>query len=161
MPIKVSAKVNEKQADNTLAKNKKAFADYEITEKFEAGIVLTGGEVKSIRGSNVNLKGSYATVENGEIMAKNIHISPYKPAEQKSYDPIANRKLLLHKKEIISIENQLATEGTTLIPLSLYLKKGKIKVSLGVCQGKKQYDRRQELKKKAQNLEIRRVLKRY
>jgi SsrA-binding protein len=152
----------EKQpTDNTLTKNKKAFADYQILEKYEAGFVLSGAEVKSIRGGNVNLKSSYASIENGEIIAKNIHISPYKPAEQKNYDPVGNRKLLLNKKEIIQIENELATEGKTLIPLSLYLKKGKIKVCLGLCQGKKHYDKRQDLKKKAQDLEIRRVLKKY
>ncbi|MBD3270422.1 SsrA-binding protein SmpB [Candidatus Peregrinibacteria bacterium] len=144
-------------------KNKQAFHNYEVLEKYEAGINLTGGEVKSIRAGNVNIKPGYAGVENGEVILKNIHISPYKPAAdaQKNYEPERPRKLLLHKKEIELLERSLNTQGTTLIPLGLHQKKGKIKVSLGICRGKKHHDKRQDLKKKAQDLEIKRTLKKY
>jgi SsrA-binding protein len=149
---------------NLLAQNKKAYADYEILEKIEAGIVLTGPEVKSVRASQVNLKGSFVEITaRQEALTRNIHISPYKQAQaqQTDYDPTHKRKLLLSKKEIMSLQSQLDTEGVTCVPLDLHLNNNRIKVLIGICRGKKKYDRRNELKKKAQNLEIKRALKRY
>lgn len=145
-----------------LAQNKKAFADYEILEKIEAGIVLSGPEVKSARNGQVNLKGSFIETSNRlEAYARNIHISPYKQASQIDYDPTHKRKLLLHHKEILEIKSQLDTEGVTAVPLDFHLAHNRIKVTIGICKGKKKYDRRAELKKKAQSLEIKRALKKY
>lgn len=145
-----------------LAQNKKAFADYEILEKIEAGIVLTGAEVKSVRGAHVNLKGSFVEISPRlEAFVRNIHISPYKMAPQTGYDPTHKRKLLLNKKEILQIKAHLDTKGFTVVPLDFHLTGNRIKLLIGVCRGKKKYDRRNELKKKAQNLEIKRALKRY
>lgn len=145
-----------------LAQNKKAYAEYEILEKIEAGIVLTGAEVKSVRASQVNLKGSYIEVDpDGQAYTRNIHISPYKQAPNPAYDPTARRKLLLNKKEIIKIEEQLSTKGTTVIPLDFHLSGNRIKLTIGIGKGKKKYDRRNELKQKAQNLDIKRALKNY
>lgn len=145
-----------------LAQNKKAFADYEVIEKFEAGIVLSGPEVKSARASHINLKGSFVEVTpKNEALTRNIHISPYKNAPQADYNPTRKRKLLLHKKEIISLQNHLATKGVIAIPLDFHLSKNRIKVLIGICRSKKKYDRREELKKKAQNIEIKRTLKKY
>jgi SsrA-binding protein len=151
------------KTDNSIAVNRQALHEYEVLEKFEAGIVLTGPEVKSAKGGNVNIKPGYASIENAEVILKNVHISPYKPAAdfQKSYQPDHPKKLLLNKKEIAYLDKQLSTQGLTLIPLGMHLKKGKIKVSLGLCKGKKLHDKRQDLKKKAQNLEINRALRNY
>jgi len=153
-----------KLQSSTLAKNKKAFADFEVIEKYEAGIALTGPEVKSVRAGHSNLKGSYAEItKKKELYAKGIHVSPYKPAvqQQKEYSPVRKRKLLLHKKEIEKLETELNEKGTTLIPLDLHLSKNKIKLTIGVCRGKKKHDRRNELKKRAQNIDINRALKNY
>lgn len=156
-----------------LAQNKKAFADYEILEKMEAGIVLNGAEVKSVRGGHANLKGAFVEIvyrasEKGssktpsaEAYVRNIHISPYKQAPQKDYDPTAKRKLLLHEKEILKLASELETKGTTVVPLDFHLTNNRIKLTIGLCRGKKKYDRREELKKKAQNLDISRALKRF
>lgn len=144
-----------------LSQNKKAYADYEVMEKLEAGIELSGPEVKSVRAGQTNLKGSYVEVKNGQAYTKNIHISPYKQAskQQTDYDPTRPRKLLLHKNEIYKLETQLSEKGVSLIPLDFHLSHNRIKLTIGVCRGKKKYDRRSELKKKAQDLEIRRTLK--
>ena len=146
-----------------LAQNKKALAEYEVLEKIEAGIVLTGPEVKSVRASQVNLKGSFVEVsDKSEAWTRNIHISPYRQAtDQKDYDPTAKRKLLLNQKEIINLENKLQEKGLTAVPLDMHLSHNLIKVTVGICRGKKKYDRREDLKKKAQNLDIKRALKRY
>ena len=145
-----------------LAQNKKAFVDYEVLEKMEAGIVLSGGEVKSVRGGHANMKGSYLEINKRyEAFVKGIHISPYKMAPDASYEPSHLRKLLLHKKEIIKLKEQLDTKGITVIPLDFHLTNNRIKVTIGICRGKKKYDRRDELKKKSQNMEIKRTLKRY
>ncbi len=145
-----------------LAQNKKAFVDYEILEKIEAGIVLTGAEVKSVRGAHVMLKGSFVEVSPRlEAFVRNIHISPYKMAPQEGYNPTKRRKLLLRKTEIMQLKNALDNKGFTVVPLDFHLSNNRIKVLIGICRGKKKYDRRNELKKKAQNLEIKRTLKRY
>ncbi|MFA5829879.1 MAG: SsrA-binding protein SmpB [Candidatus Gracilibacteria bacterium] len=168
----------EKGKNSILAQNKKAFAEYEILEKFEAGIVLSGAEVKSVRASHANLKGSFVEVtahhkntkninKNApsaitlEALVRNVHISPYKQAPQLGYSPTQKRKLLLHHKEILKLKNHLDTKGTTIVPLDFHLSHNHIKMQLGICQSKKKHDRRNELKKKAQNLEISRALKKY
>ncbi len=145
-----------------LAQNRKAFAEYEILEKFEAGIVLSGAEVKSARGGQINLKGSFVEIsDKNEVFTRNIHISPYKQAPQKDYNPTQKRKLLLHEKEIFHLKEVLETKGITAVPLDFHVSHNRIKVTIALCRGKKKYDRREELKKKAQNLEIKRSLKKY
>jgi SsrA-binding protein len=144
----------------TLSQNKKAFADYEVLEKIEAGIELTGPEVKSIRAGQTNLKGSYIEIKKGEAFTNNVHVSPYKQAHnQESQDPLRPRRLLLHKKEIEQIDTYISQDGIAVVPLDFHLKNNRIKLTIGVCRGKKKHDRRSELKKKAQDLEIRRTLR--
>lgn len=147
----------------SLAQNKKAFAEYEVLEKIEAGIELTGPEVKSVRAGQTNLKGSYIEIQNGEAFTNNIHISPYKQAQnqQTTYDPTRPRRLLLHKQEIEKLDAKISEKGTTVIPLDFHLSHNRIKLTLGICRGKKQHDRRNELKKRSQDLEIRRELSKY
>ena len=149
-------------ASHILAQNRKALADYEIIEKMEAGIVLTGAEVKSVRAGHINLKGSFIEISpRQEAWTRNVHISPYKFAPQNDYEPTKKRKLLLKNQEIASLQNQLDTKGITVIPLDFHLNHNRIKVTIAICRGKKKYDRRNELKKKAQNLEIKRTLKQH
>lgn len=155
-----------------IARNKKAYADFEILETVEAGIVLTGSEIKSVRNNQVNLKGSYVSVTNYfssvgsrvfvfEAWVQNLHIAAYKYSQEKVYDPVRVRKLLLHRKEIDRLSGSQNEKGRALIPLEIYLKKGRAKLLIGLCRGKKMYDRRAELKKRSQDLEIRRALKNY
>lgn len=145
-----------------LAQNKKAFVDYEIKEKFEAGIVLTGAEVKSIRLGHASLKGSFVEIsEKNEAFTRNLYISPYKHAVLKDYLPDRKRKLLLNHKEIMNLNAQIKTKSVTIIPLDFHIHRNKIKITIGICKAKKKFDRREELKKKAQNLEIDRELKKY
>jgi SsrA-binding protein len=138
----------------SLSKNKKAFHDYEILEAFEAGIVLTGEEVKSIRDSQMNLKGSYVEVTNETAFLNEAHVSRYKFSSSKEYNPTRRRKLLLHKKQTLKIDSAISQKGVTAIPLEVYLKKGLIKVSVGICRGKKLYDKRDSLKKRDQKRDI-------
>lgn len=128
--------------------NKKAYFDYEILETYEAGIVLTGTEIKSIRLSNVNLKDSYAHVKNNEVFLLNMHISEYKEGNIFNHNETRTRKLLLHKKEIFKIRDKIALDGLTLVPLKLYFKGSNVKVLLGLARGKKVYDKRESIKKK-------------
>lgn len=145
-----------------IAKNKKAYFDYEILKKYDAGILLTGAEIKSIRAKNVNLKGSYVVEQTGEIWAKDIHISPYKFSNVKELSPLRSRKLLLNKKEINYIIAQLKLPGIASVPLELYLNpKGLAKLQIGLVRGKKKYDKREALKRKDQNREIAKKLKNY
>jgi SsrA-binding protein len=132
-----------------IAKNKKAYHDYHITETFEAGIVLKGFEVKSIRMSKVNFIDSFCEIREGEIFIRGLHISPYKNATHDEIDPRRLRKLLLHKKEIKKIETKKNERGLTCIPLSIYLnEKNKVKLEIGLAKGKKKYDKRESIKKK-------------
>ena len=144
-----------------ITKNKRAFFDYEILEKFEAGIVLTGPEVKSVKAGHISLKGSYVTVHEGELLLLNCHISPYKFAQNqlKDYNPTASRKLLVHKKEINYLIGKLKTKGLTLLPLSVYLKRNKIKLEIGLGRGKKKFEKREKIKKREAEREIKRALK--
>ncbi|WP_186428809.1 SsrA-binding protein SmpB [Clostridium sp. BSD9I1] len=149
----------KKTVNKTLAENRKARHDYFIEEVYEAGIELVGTEVKSIRGGKANLKDCYAEIRNGEIFVCNMHISPYEQGNIFNKDPLRNRKLLLHKREILKLEQFTAQEGYTLVPLSLYLKNGRVKVSLAVAKGKKNYDKRDSMLEKAAKRDIERELK--
>lgn len=149
----------KKMGTKTLVENRKARHDYFIEEAIEAGIVLVGTEVKSIRGGKANLKDSYADIYNGEIFIKNMHISPYEQGNIFNRDPLRDRKLLLHKTEITKLLGYTAQKGYTLIPLSLYLKDGRVKVNLGVCRGKKDYDKRDAMLEKAAKRDIDRQMK--
>ena len=133
---------------NSLAENRKARHDYFVEETMEAGIELVGTEVKSIRGGKCNLKDCYADVRNGEIFILNMHISPYEQGNIFNVDPLRERKLLLHKSEIRKLDNKLKLEGYTLIPLKLYFVRGKAKIELGLCKGKKNYDKRESIKER-------------
>ena len=143
------------------SKNKKAFHDYEILEKFEAGIVLYGDEVKSIKSGLVNLKGSFIDIKNEEAFINGMHISKYKQSSRHDLDPVRKRKIILHKKEILKIDAAISQQGVTTIPLELYDKKGLIKLQFGICRGKKLYDKRETLKKRDQEREIDKQLKKY
>ena len=144
---------------NNLAENRKARHDYFVEETIEAGIALVGTEVKSIRAGKCNLKDCYADVRNGEVFIYNMHISPYEQGNIFNVDPLRERKLLLHKEQISRFNGLIAREGYTLIPLSLYLKEGKVKVALGLCRGKKNYDKRDSMLEKAHKRDMERALK--
>ena len=132
------------------AANRKAFHDYFVLERYEAGIELSGTEVKSIRAGTLNLKDSYCTIKNGEIFIRGMHISPYEQGNIFNRDPYRKRRLLLHKREILRLFGTLKQQqGLTLIPLSLYFKGSRVKVQLGLCRGKKLYDKRADLAAKA------------
>ncbi|XOU93938.1 MAG: SsrA-binding protein SmpB [Candidatus Kerfeldbacteria bacterium] len=144
----------------TINKNKQAYFDYEVLDEFEAGIVLSGSEVKSIKNGQINLKGSYATIKGNALWLINAHISPYlQSSTQTSYTPTQDRKLLLHKKEIGSLIGKLKTKGLTVLPLSVYTKGSLIKIKVGVCRGKKAHDKRQLIKKRETDKDIRRLLR--
>lgn len=142
--------VGENMAENTknIASNKKAYHDYFIEDKYEAGIVLVGTEVKSIRQGKVNLKDSYVNIKNGEAFVYNLHISPYEKGNIYNVDPLRPRKILLNKREIRKLIGLVTLKGYSLIPLSLYLKNGLVKMELAVAKGKKNYDKRQDIAKK-------------
>lgn len=143
----------------TYAQNKKALHDFEIEESYEAGIQLTGPEVKSIRAGRANLKESYARVRDGEVFLLGAHVSPYENARSGEQLPTRERKLLLHKGEINRIVGKSQEDGRTLIPLRLYDKGGNIKLQIAVASRKKQYDKRREIAKKTANREIERAMK--
>lgn len=128
--------------------NRKANHDYFIKDKYEVGIELKGTEIKSIRKGSVNINDSYARVKNGEILLTNMYVAKYDEGNRFNHDERRERKLLLHKREIIKIEHEVNTNRYTLIPLKLYFKKNKVKIELGICQGKKLYDKRESLKEK-------------
>lgn len=142
-------------------KNKKALFDYSIEDTYEAGIVLKGTEIKSIRAGKANLKDSYAIIKNEEVYLLNMHISPYDKGNQFNHDETRTRKLLLHKKEILRIRDRINIEGYTLIPIKLYFSKNKAKILLGIGKGKKTYDKRESIKRQDINREIRKSLKKY
>ncbi|WP_261134254.1 SsrA-binding protein SmpB [Bacillus sp. Marseille-Q3570] len=139
---------------NLIAQNKKARHDYTIEDTFEAGLVLQGTEIKAIRGRRVNLKDSFARVQNGEVFLHNMHISHYEQGNRYNHDPLRTRKLLLHKKEISKLIGVSKESGYALVPLKLYIKNGFAKLLLGVGKGKKKYDKREDLKRKTAKREI-------
>ena len=141
--------------------NRKVNYDYEIIETFEVGIVLTGTEIKSIRLGKANLKDSYAIIRNNELYLLNMHISKYDQGNIFNHDETRTRKLLMHKKEILKLQAKLDLEGFTLVPIKLYFKGSKAKILLGLAKGKKNYDKREEIKKKDINRQINKDLKNY
>lgn len=142
-----------------VAQNRKAFHDYHVEETYEAGIVLQGTEIKSLRAGRANLKDSFARVEKGEVWLHNMHISPYEQGNRYNHDPLRSRKLLLHKREINKLIGVSKETGYTLVPLKIYLKNGFAKVLLGVAKGKKNYDKREDLKRKEAKREIDRAFR--
>ncbi|HPG39584.1 MAG TPA: SsrA-binding protein SmpB [bacterium] len=139
--------------------NRKAFFDYEIQEKFEAGIVLVGTEVKALREGRASFKDSYARVINGELWLVNMHISPYANGGYSNHEPMRMRKLLLHKREIKKLYNKSEEQGLTIVPLKLYFKDGRAKVEIAVARGKKLHDKRQSIADKDMNRDAQRELK--
>lgn len=142
-----------------VAQNKKARHDYAIEETFEAGIVLQGTEIKSVRNARVNLKDSYARIDKGEIFLHNMHISPYEQGNRYNHDQLRTRKLLLHKKQISRLIGETKESGYSIVPLKMYIKDGYAKVLIGVARGKKKYDKRQDLKQKEAKRDIERAFK--
>jgi SsrA-binding protein len=157
LPFEVGVCMGE---GKSIANNKKAYHDYFVEETYEAGIVLTGTEVKSIRMGRINLKDSYAEVNNGEIYIYNMHISPYEKGNIFNVDPVRKRKLLMHKKEIAKLLGYITQQGYTLIPTKLYInQRGLVKLQIGVAKGKKLYDKRDDIAKKEANRRIQQELR--
>lgn len=143
----------------TAAQNKKAFHDYFVEESMEAGIELTGTEVKSIRQGKVNLKDSWCSIVNGELLINAMHISPYEQGNIFNRDPMRVRRLLMHRREIMRLFGLVKQDGYSLIPLSLYFKGSRVKVQVGLCKGKKQYDKRDDMAARAAKRDIERAMK--
>lgn len=141
--------------------NKKAKFDYEILDAYEAGIVLTGTEIKSIREGKAQLKDSYAVIKNGEVFLLNMHISHYEQGNIFNHDETRTRKLLLHKKEILKLRDRVEIEGLTLVPIKLYFKGNKAKILIGVAKGKKTYDKRESIKKRDIDRDLKKQFKNY
>lgn len=149
----------EKTALKTIADNRKARHDYFILESYEAGIELTGTEVKSIRDGGLNLNDSWISIDNGELFIKQMHISPYEKGNIFNKDPLRTRKLLMHKREIMKLLGQVKQDGLTLIPISVYFKGSRVKVQVGLCKGKKQHDKRDAMAQRDAKRTIDRELK--
>ena len=143
----------------TVAKNKKAYHDYFVTQSLEAGIELCGTEVKAIRAGGVNLKDAWCDIENGELFVKGMHISPYEKGNIFNKDPLRVRRLLMHKREILHLFGQIKQQGYALIPLSVYFKGSNIKIQVGLCKGKKLYDKRESAAVRDMNRSIARAVK--
>lgn len=144
----------------TIAQNRRARHDFEILSTYEAGIVLTGSEIKAVREHKVQLQGSYARIKGGEVWLADAHIAPYANAGYSQHNPTRDRKLLLHKKEIGKINEQLGEKGLTLVPLAMYFKRGKAKVELGVARGLKRYDKRERIQERDVERDIARAVRR-
>jgi len=151
--------MTNKPSEKNITVNRKAQHEYFILQKFEAGIVLFGSEVKSARQNKVSLVDSYATVENGEVWLYNSNIAQYDQASINNHDPVRKRKLLLNKSEIRKLEKGTSAKGNTIIPLRMYFKNGKVKVDIALATGKKKYDKREDIAKRDFNREIQRRLK--
>ena len=149
----------EKTSRKTIVENRKARHDYFVEETYEAGIELVGTEVKSLRQGGANLKDSYCEIQNGEIFVRNLHISPYDKGNIFNKDPMRTRKLLMHKREILRLFGHVKQEGYTLIPLSLYFQGSRVKVCVGLCKGKKLYDKRADLAKRDAQRSMDRAMK--
>lgn len=142
-----------------IAKNPTAYHNYNITEKLEAGIVLSGTEIKSIRNGKVNLKDTYVNIKNGEIFVYGMHISPYEFGNRNNVDPLRTRKLLLHRREIDKLYGMIKQKGVSIVPTSMYFSGNKVKIELGIGKGKKLFDKREDLAKKDAEMKIKRALK--
>lgn len=160
MAAKAKKKPAKTPGEATIAVNRRARHDFEIGERFEAGLVLLGSEVKSLRAGKANLRDSYARMQSRELWLHNAHISPYDPASQFGHDPLRERKLLLNRQEIYKLDSKVKERGLTLIPLRLYFKKGRAKVEIGVAKGKKRHDKRDSLREREAAREVDRAMKR-
>lgn len=149
----------EKGQLQTVARNKKAYHDYFVVESFEAGIELFGTEVKSVRRGKLNLKDAWCSIDGGELFVNGMHISPYEFGNIFNRDPMRKRRLLMHKREINKLFGGIKQQGYTLIPLSAYFKKGKLKIQVGLCKGKKNYDKRETIARKDAAREAERALR--
>ncbi|MDQ6734125.1 MAG: SsrA-binding protein SmpB [Nitrospirota bacterium] len=152
--------MRKEQTETVVATNRKAFHDYAIEEKLEAGIVLRGTEVKSLREGKVNLRDSYASVDHEEVILHNCHITPYSHGNIMNHDPLRPRKLLLHRKEISKLLGKTQQKGLTIVPLRIYFSPhGKAKIEIALAKGKKQYDRREAIKSRDAGREVERAMK--
>ena len=150
---------DKKEAKKIIAQNKKARHDYFVEDTYEAGIELFGTEVKSIRGGRVNLKDSFCRIDEGEMFAYGVHVSPYEQGNVFNRDPLRPKRLLMHKKEINRLYGTVKQTGYSLIPISLYFKDSKVKVQVGLCKGKKLYDKREDMAKRSAKRDIERAMK--
>ena len=147
------------KAQSSIAENRKAFHDFHLLETFEAGLVLLGTEVKAIREGRVNLRDSFARVEDGEVFIYNVHISPYSHRGYADHEPLRKRKLLLHRSEIRKLIGKTVEKGMTLVPTRLYFRDGRVKVAVSLAKGKKDYDKRETIKKRETDRETRAAVK--
>jgi SsrA-binding protein len=150
---------DRQKAQSNIAENRKAFHDYHLLETFEAGVALLGTEVKAIREGRVNLRDSFARVEDGEVFLYNVNISPYSHRGYADHEPLRRRKLLLHRSEIRKLIGKTVEKGMTLVPVRLYFKDGRVKVSVSLAKGKKDYDKRETIKKREVDRETRAAVK--
>jgi SsrA-binding protein len=149
----------DKESFKTIAQNKKARHDYFVEESYEAGIELVGTEVKSLRAGTVNLKDSWCEIKDSEIFVRQMHISPYEQGNIFNKDPVRPRRLLMHHREIVKLQSQIKLQGLTLIPLQIYFKGSKVKLQVGLCRGKKLYDKRDDMAKRSAQRDIDRAMK--
>ncbi len=151
---------DKQNGDRAVAVNRQAYHDYFVDESLEAGIVLTGTEIKSLRAGKANLRGAFARMRDNELWVEGMHIAPYDQGTYMNHSPLRPRKLLLHRRQINSLAAKVATKGVTLIPLRLYFKGDHAKVEIGLCRGKKLYDKREDLAKKDAQRDIARAMRR-
>ena len=155
----MAEKTEREKAQSSIAENRKAFHDFHLMETFEAGLVLLGTEVKAIREGRVNLRDSFARVEDGEVFLYNVHISPYSHRGYADHEPLRRRKLLLHRDEIRKLIGKTVEKGMTLVPVRLYFKNGRVKVAVSLAKGKKDYDKRETIKRREADRETRAAIK--
>src|SRR5215467_5809894 len=155
----MAEKTEREKAQSSVAENRKAFHDFHLMETFEAGLVLLGTEVKAIREGRVNLRDSFARVEDGEAFLYNVHISPYSHRGYADHEPLRRRKLLLHRSEIRKLIGKTVEKGMTLVPTRMYFKDGRVKVAVSLAKGKKEYDKRETLKRREAERETRAAMK--
>ena len=155
----MTEKTEREKAQTSIAENRKAFHDFHMLETFEAGMVLLGTEVKAIREGRVNLRDSFARVEGSEVYLYNVHISPYSHRGYADHEPLRRRKLLLHRNEILKLVGKTVEKGMTLVPVRMYFKNSKVKVSVSLAKGKKDYDKRETIKKRDTDRETRAAVK--
>ena len=155
----MAEKTEREKAQTSIAENRKAFHDYHLLETFEAGIVLLGTEAKAIREGRVNLRDSFARVEDGEVFLYNVNISPYSHRGYSEHEPLRRRKLLLHRDEIRKLIGKTVEKGMTLVPVRLYYKNGRVKVAVSLAKGKKEFDKRETIKRREADRETRAAIK--
>ena len=154
-----AAKADRKKAERTIAENRKALHDYHLLETFEAGMALVGTEVKAIREGRVNLRDSFARIEHGEVFVHNVHIGSYSSRGYADHEPLRPRKLLLHRHEIRKLVGKTTEKGMTLVPVRMYFRNGRVKIAISLAKGKKDYDRRETIKRREIDRETRAAVK--